>query len=191
MPVIKKYLKNGEAPKALSKRSMPVLNRRCLEPVELDCPEPQGLQSFTSPIRVKLNEMMGKVERSEFHLKSIIDDLSDTRLEELHDLFSKSTRGTYTEDNIAIASKMFIQEITQVENGIIHLKELKNELVRGFLHAYSHSYFKMRTPSDVQFDNLTFISDLGKAIDYRKRLRDSVNRADAPEPAQDGSCTCM
>lgn len=49
----------------------------------------------------------------------------------------------HTEDNLLIASKLVVDDITVVEQSIEHLKHLKhlkNDLIRNFAHAYAYGY---------------------------------------------------
>ena len=125
MPVIKKYLKREDAPKTLSKRSIAVLNKRCLESVELEHPyPPQQIGDFINAMSSKMNETKRKIEGGQINVKSIVEELPDPKIDALHQLFSNTTPGTYTEDNLLIASKLVVDDITIVEQSIEHLKHL-------------------------------------------------------------------
>jgi hypothetical protein len=123
IPVIKKYLKREDAPKTLSKQSIGILNKRCLESGELENPfPPQQIGDFINSMTSKMNETKRKIETQETNVKSIIEELPDTKIDALHQRFSNTSAGTYTEDNLPVASKFVVDDITLVEQSIEHLK---------------------------------------------------------------------
>ena len=96
MPV-KKYLKREDAPKTLSKRSIGILNKRCLESVELEDPyPPQQMGDFINSVSSKMNDTKHRIEAGEFNVKSVVEELLDTKIDALHQLFSNTSAGTYT-----------------------------------------------------------------------------------------------
>ena len=181
MPVIKKYLKREDAPKTLSKRSIAVLNKRCLESVELEHPyPPQQIGDFMFAMSTKMNETKRKIEGGEISVKSIIEELPDQKIDALHQLFSNTSPGTYTEDNLLIASKLVVDDITVVEQSIEHLKHLKNDLIRNFANAYVYGYHQLQGSTDVKFNNKQFVKDLENIQSIRKGIRRVVEA-----PAED------
>lgn len=84
MPVIKKYLKREDAPKILAKRSIAVLNKRCLESVELENPAPpQPIASFINSFSDKMNATKRKIENGEVQFKDLVAELPDQKAKRL------------------------------------------------------------------------------------------------------------
>jgi hypothetical protein len=94
-----------------------------LESGELENPfPPQQIGDFINSMTSKMNETKRKIETQETNVKSIIEELPDTKIDALHQLFSNTSAGTYTEDNLPVASKFVVDDITLVEQSIEHLK---------------------------------------------------------------------
>ena len=192
MPVIKKYLKREDAPKTLSKRSIAVLNKRCLESVELEHPyPPPQLAEFINSVSTKMNENKRKIESGEINVRTIVEKLPDAKIDALHHLFSNTSAGTYTEDNLLIASKMVVDEISLVEQSIEHLKHLRNDLVRNFTYAYAFGYNQLQGSTDVKFNNKQFVKDLENIQNVRKGIRRAVEVPNGEVREENNSNCCL
>ena len=125
----------------------------------------------------------------ELQVKTLLSELPDTKVEALHQLFKNSSPGTYTEDNLVIATGVILEtDISAVERSLSHLTHLKNELIRTFATIYAHGYHSLQGATDVKFDNKKFVADLKSIQDYRSGIQRSVETQPTPtedqEPAQ-------
>ena len=62
----------------------------------------------------------------------------------------------HTQDNLLIASKLVVDDITVVEQSIEHLKHLKhlkNDLIRNFAHAHACGYYELQGSTNVKMES--------------------------------------
>ena len=140
---------------------------------ETSVPVPVIFASSINQIDGKIATYRQRMVAGELKMEAVLASLPDEKIDFLLKIFAFKTNES-TEQKIMDAVEVIYEDITTLEEAIVHLKKAKMNIVSFFLEFYSKEFHRERG-TVIQYDNASFLKMLTDTQNYRKGVRAMVD----------------
>ena len=188
--VLKTHLKHDDGVRLLSKRAKATILKK-MNYQEPESQQPQEVTGLINPIKERMDTLRDGVFSGQSSILAFLESLDEEKLEAVKRIYNKNNfTKTISEELILQSVPLLMDDLNLIQTYEDHLKSAKSLVISTYVDCYSFAYNECRGHT-VHFDNTAFISDIDKALSFRRALRrcsESQQNGDLNQPAEDSRC---
>ena len=146
---------------------------------------PEVLNNLLSPINSKITNVKQRLKDGNFNLKSVVETLSDSSLQDVQSLFpydpenkSINQQKAISEDQIVKLSYLLVSEMELLDRCVEHCRvAIKSNLLRTFVECFGAQY-NIQRGEELGFNIKSFAKDVDGIVKFRKLLREAMEARD-------------